>query len=162
MKRVHIVGRKGSGKTTLVVELVRELAGRGLRVGTLKHSPHAHEVDVPGTDSFRHRRAGAAPAAFLCEGWTALFLPREAEADPYRAVADRFAACALVLVEGDLESSAPKVEIWREGLGSPPLCREREDLRALITDDTVEVALPVWPRREVARIADGILEMGGR
>ena len=160
MKRVHLVGRKGSGKTTLVVELVRELTGRGVRVGTLKHSPHAHEVDVPRTDSCRHRVAGAAPAAFLSEGWTSLFLPREDGEDPYRAVSEHYAACELVLVEGDIEAGAPKLEVWREVLGAPPLCREREDLRALITDDAVEAAVPVWPRREVARLADRILELG--
>ena len=51
------------GKTTLLIELVEELTRRGVRVGTIKHSSHSHELDTPGKDSFRHRQAGATPAA---------------------------------------------------------------------------------------------------
>ena len=60
MKVLHIVGRKKHGKTTLLEELIRELTARGLRVGTLKHCGHEHELDTPGTDSFRHGKSGAA------------------------------------------------------------------------------------------------------
>ena len=56
--RIHVVGRRNHGKTTLLVELVEELCRRGLRVGTLKHSSHTHELDTPGKDSHRHRLAG--------------------------------------------------------------------------------------------------------
>ena len=42
MHIVHITGRSRNGKTTLIVELVREITRRGLRVGTLKHSGHDH------------------------------------------------------------------------------------------------------------------------
>ena len=39
------LGPNGAGKTTLLADLLRELCGRGLRVGTLKHSGHEHEVE---------------------------------------------------------------------------------------------------------------------
>ena len=59
MRRIHIIGRKNSGKTTLVVELVQQLSAMGKRVATIKHTHHRHELDVPGKDSYRHREAGA-------------------------------------------------------------------------------------------------------
>jgi molybdopterin-guanine dinucleotide biosynthesis protein MobB len=63
VKRLHIIGGKNHGKTMLVVELVQEFARRGIPVGTIKHTHHHHEVDVPGKDSHRHRLAGAAAAS---------------------------------------------------------------------------------------------------
>ena len=36
VKRIHIIGRKNNGKTTLVTDLVQALGKRGLRVGTIK------------------------------------------------------------------------------------------------------------------------------
>ena len=45
MKLIHIVGRQNNGKTTLIVELVNEFIKRGLRIGTMKHSGHEHELD---------------------------------------------------------------------------------------------------------------------
>ena len=52
MKRLHIVGGKNHGKTTLIMELVKELNRRGQTVGTIKHTHHQHELDVPGKDSY--------------------------------------------------------------------------------------------------------------
>ena len=54
-----IAGYKNAGKTTLVVELVRELTARGLRVATVKHAHHEFDIDHPGKDSYLHREAGA-------------------------------------------------------------------------------------------------------
>ena len=59
MRRLHVLGRKNHGKTTLVAELVAELTRRGWRIGTIKHTHHHHELDTPGKDSWMHRQAGA-------------------------------------------------------------------------------------------------------
>ena len=57
---IAVVGRHNSGKTTLVVKVIAELAARGLDVGSVKHHTHGDfEIDYPGKDSFRHREAGA-------------------------------------------------------------------------------------------------------
>jgi len=62
MTPIHIVGHAGCGKTTLIVDLVKNFVKKNIIVGTLKHSAHVHELDKPGKDSFRHRTAGAAPS----------------------------------------------------------------------------------------------------
>ena len=55
-----VTGWKNTGKTGLTERLVAEFVDRGLRVSTIKHAHHSADVDHPGTDSFRHRGAGAA------------------------------------------------------------------------------------------------------
>ena len=59
MKVMGIVGWSGSGKTSLLVELLPLLRARGLAVSTLKHTHHRFDVDTSGKDSYRHREAGA-------------------------------------------------------------------------------------------------------
>ena len=59
MKIFGIAGFKNAGKTTLVVELVRDIRSRGLRVATVKHAHHEFDIDHPGKDSYQHREAGA-------------------------------------------------------------------------------------------------------
>ncbi len=159
MNRLHIIGRKNHGKTTLVVDLLRELTGRGLVVGAVKHTHHDHELDRPGKDSFRHRQAGAAPAAVLARRMTAVFLPHGEQADRYGALAPFYAGCDLVIVEGDLEARATKIEVWRSQTEAPPLALERDDIAAVVTDDPLELTIPVWPRRDVALVADRILDL---
>jgi molybdopterin-guanine dinucleotide biosynthesis protein B len=58
MHVVAISGYRDSGKTTLVERLVSVLADRGT-VATIKSIHHDVDVDTPGKDTHRHRRAGA-------------------------------------------------------------------------------------------------------
>ena len=71
---VSVVGFKDVGKTQVVEALVRELAGRGLRVGTLKHTSQGHSLDTPGKDTWRHRMAGSVESAILSSDEAAFFL----------------------------------------------------------------------------------------
>ena len=59
MRVFGIAGFKNSGKTTLIVALLRILTARGFKVATIKHAHHRFDVDHPGKDSYRHRDAGA-------------------------------------------------------------------------------------------------------
>ncbi|RQH00008.1 molybdopterin-guanine dinucleotide biosynthesis protein B [Natrarchaeobius oligotrophus] len=59
MKVVSLAGPSDAGKTTLVEALVPRLTDRGRRVATVKSIHHAVEIDTPGTDTHRHRTAGA-------------------------------------------------------------------------------------------------------
>lgn len=163
MKRVHILGRKNHGKTTLVVELVSYLAEHGYRVGAIKHTHHEHQLDTPGKDSYRHREAGATVSAILSPGMNAVFWtpPPRPRGEPaaYDEFAPHFASCDLVIVEGDTLASAPKVEVWRAAVGSQPLAADDETIAAVITDDELPLARTVWPRNDVARIAEGVLRL---
>jgi molybdopterin-guanine dinucleotide biosynthesis adapter protein len=61
---VSVIGPDKEGKTSAVVDIVKELTKRGYRVGTIKHHLHDDfEIDIPGKASFRHRAAGAAEVA---------------------------------------------------------------------------------------------------
>jgi molybdopterin-guanine dinucleotide biosynthesis protein B len=162
MRRIHVIGRKNHGKTQLVVELVEELSRRGLRVGTIKHTHHHHELDTPGKDSHRHRAAGAAAVGILSPAMSAVFLPAQQPQDGedrYRAFAALFAACDLVIVEGDSQTAAPKIEVWRAAAGGQPLALHDHSILAVVTDDP----LPLEPaavrlRSDVPGLATWLLQ----
>lgn len=161
MKRLHIIGGKNHGKTTLIVELVEEFARRGVVVGTIKHTHHHHELDVPGKDSYRHRRAGAAVVGILSPGMNAIFLPTKSsdlsDADRYAMFEPLFASCQLVLVEGDSQTTAPKLEVWRAALGTQPLASSDPSILAVVTNDSPAVSTQILSRLHVAQLADWIL-----
>jgi molybdopterin-guanine dinucleotide biosynthesis protein MobB len=161
MKRLHIIGKKNHGKTTLIVDLVEEFTARGLRVGTIKHTHHRHELDTPGKDSHRHRVAGAEVVGILAKTMSAVFWPNSSPGQPLRAdryeqFAPMFAHCDIVLVEGDIHADRPKIEVWRSALGTSPLAEEITGIVALVSDDTIDTALPVLPRGDVPGLADWI------
>lgn len=158
MKRIHIVGKKNHGKTLLIEELIRQFAQMGLVVGTIKHSSHRHELDTPGKDSHRHRLAGAAASAVVTPDLVAVYWPRPSTGF-YDRLEPLFAPCQLVLVEGDIESPAPKVEVWRKAAGGEPLAATRSGILALVTDDSADVPIPCWPRCSVEHVAAKLCEL---
>lgn len=158
---VHIIGRKNSGKTTLIVDLVRELTGRGIKMGTIKHTHHHHEFDAPGKDSFLHRQAGAVVVGLVGSSMAAAF--REHSETDWMAAIDKleplFADCDLVLVEGQQQATAIRVEVWRAANAQPPLASELPGIVAVISDDQhPNVTCPVWQQSDVMYLADRILQ----
>ena len=161
MKAIHVVGRQSNGKTTLICELLGVLRRRGLKVGTIKHSSHDHELDRPGKDSYRHRHAGADPAGIVTAGLMAVYIPRPVDVDPLEVMEPAFRDCDLVLVEGFIGRKGLTVEVWRREVGKPLLADEWPSIIAVISDDDPPVTIPVWPRRDLERLADEILKVVG-
>ena len=106
---VQIVGYKKTGKTTLVCRLAERYAAMGLRVGTVKHDGHDFEPDVPGTDSWRHRRAGAAVTAVVSDKRTAWFEERPTRLD--ELLSGMTGRIDLAIVEGWKREKYPKVAL---------------------------------------------------
>lgn len=160
MRRIHIIGRKNHGKTQLVVELVQELTRRGLRVGTIKHTHHRHELDTPGKDSHRHRMAGAKAVGIVSPSTSAVFLDvnrSDSDGERYAALAPMFEGCDLVVVEGDSQTPAFKIEVWRACQATAPLALEDRSIRAIVSDDVIEIKVPQLARSDVAGLAGWIL-----
>ena len=160
--RIHIVGRKNSGKTTLVCDLVAELTRRGLRVATIKHTHHRHELDTPGKDSHKHRESGAAAVGILTPQMTAAFIPTDREEmgqHRYAAFESVFANFDLILVEGDLQTNAPRIEVWRSVVSERPYAADDLKIVAVVSDESPpDIACPLWPRIEISGLADKILQ----
>jgi molybdopterin-guanine dinucleotide biosynthesis protein B len=59
---IGVVGRKDSGKTSVVVSIIEELTNEGYQVATAKHiNQQAFSMDTKGKDTWRHSAAGANP-----------------------------------------------------------------------------------------------------
>lgn len=110
---LQIAGYKNSGKTTLASAVVRRLSSRGCLIGTIKHDAHEFEPDVPGTDSWKHREAGAYATAITSKARTAWTLERPT---PLDALLDEMRRNALdaVIVEGFKDAPYPKVVLLRD------------------------------------------------
>ena len=139
----------GTGKTTLLTQLIPLLKGRGLRVGVIKHSHHAFEIDKPGKDSYALRAAGASPVMLSSNQRRAIITewdePREPRLADELALFDR-TAVDLILVEGFKQEAFPKIELHRPALGRPLLFPEDARIIAIATDT------PIFPEPPIPRL----------
>lgn len=130
-KIIAVCGIKNSGKTTLVTKLIRELTKKGCKVAAIKHDGHDFCPDVPGTDSYRMREAGAYGTAVFSS--RRFFVYKEAENINERKLINMFPESDVILLEGFKHTAYPKLEIVRNGIAAKPSAKE-EGLLAVITD----------------------------
>lgn len=159
-KRVFgIVGWKNSGKTTLTEKLVSTLTGRGYRVSTIKHAHHAFDIDKQGTDSFRHRAAGASEVAIVSTDRWALMHELRGEDEPtLDDILARLSPCDIVLVEGYKREGHAKIEARRlDAKDTTSLAAHDPHIVAIAADHPVSgEALPVFALDDIEAIADFI------
>ena len=137
-----VVGWSGSGKTTLLEFLVGALAQRGLRVNIVKHSHHDIVLEPPQKDSARLRMAGAAEVIIASPYRYAIMRElRGAEEPSLREQLTRLGPADLTLVEGYKWEALPKLEVYRPGLGKPPLHADDPLVVAVASDAPAPDAL---------------------
>ena len=109
---VALVGRSGSGKTSLIELLIAELTARGLAVGAVKHTSHGFLADRPGKDSYRLYEAGAASVALISRQQLATFTRRSddggSDASLETALSSLPAGLEVILVEGFSWEAIPR------------------------------------------------------
>ena len=164
---VGFVAPSGTGKTTLLRKLVPALAERGVRVGYLKHTHHAFQIDTPGKDSYEIAEAGADQVMLASTAGWALIDRRPASVSDLadadladfsaRFDADRL---DLLLVEGFHRSRFPKIEVYRLNSGKAPMYPQDNDIIAVVTDTRLsgDEHPPELPIEDPVAIAEFIVE----
>jgi len=148
-----ITGWKNTGKTGLTERLVAHFTAQGLTLSTIKHAHHDADTDHPGTDSFRHRAAGARQVILSTPRRWALMH----EGGPEPILADHLARLSpvdLVLVEGYKSAPHPKIECHRPETGHPLLAPANRTIRAVASTGTPPGhGLPLFHLDDTAAIA---------
>ncbi len=135
------VAASGTGKTTLLIQLIPILKQNGLRIGLIKHSHHDFEIDQPGKDSFRLREAGASPVMLVSRYRRAMITEFSPEQEP--RLDDQLkqfdqTELDLILVEGFRAEKFPKIELHRPSLVQPLLHPNDPDIIAIATDTALQ------------------------
>ncbi|WP_027256443.1 molybdopterin-guanine dinucleotide biosynthesis protein B [Leisingera aquimarina] len=157
MKIYGVTGWKNNGKTGLMERLVAEFCTRGLTVSTLKHAHHATDVDQPGTDSYRHRQAGASEVVLASPNRVAIMQELRGAGEPsFTELLSRLRPVDLILVEGFKRETHPKIEAYRTAAGQPLIAPDDQTIRAVASDVPLHLDRPVFDLNGTAKIADFI------
>ena len=157
------VAYSGTGKTTLLEKLIPALKRRGLRIGLIKHAHHEFDIDTPGKDSYRLRKAGATQVMVASNKRWAIINENDIEQqEPNLAELlqqldpQRF---DLLLVEGFKHEAYPKIELWRQELEKPLLYPQDENIIAFACDGPPPQPLtqPWLDINDISAIADFII-----
>jgi molybdopterin-guanine dinucleotide biosynthesis protein B len=154
---VSIVGKSSTGKTTFLEKLIRELAGRGYKVATIKHSHHSISFDQPNKDSWRHAQAGAVATMVSSTTEIQIIKPVPKELTIEELARNLGEDYDIILSEGFSRGNAPKIEVHRKAAG--PLLENAKKLFAVVTDEPLDTEARQFAMDDVKGVAD-LLEEG--
>ena len=114
---------------------------QGLRVAMIKQTHHDFDIDKPGKDSYRLRKAGAQQMLIASDKRCALMT--EFDGPGNHELSDLIARLDLddidlILVEGFRHLHFPKIELHRPSTGKPLIFPNDDSVIAVATDDRVE------------------------
>ena len=164
---IHIIGQASAGKTSLIVDIIKELNKQNLKVGSIKHSSHTHELDRPDKDSFQHRKAGASLVSMVNQEMTAVYLPGAQKITPQKLLEKFYSNIDIVLIEGWISGPYNKIEIWRKFVKKPVLFPNINNVKAFVSDDTLDKKsleqaniknIRFFKRSQITQLVKNILE----
>lgn len=105
-----IYGNSNSGKTTLVIKVIKALRDKGYKVGSLKH---IHEqnftIDTPNTDTWKHTKAGSEIVVGHSESEAAFLVNKAMNPKEVADILNKIEDLDIVIVEGFWDEDIPKV-----------------------------------------------------
>lgn len=130
----------GTGKTTLLKQVIPLLKAEQIRIGMIKHAHHDFDIDQPGKDSFELRKAGADQMLIASSKRWALMVetPGQTEADLQVLINQlNTASLDLILIEGFKHLPYPKIELHRQELHKPYLYTGDKTIIAVALDEQI-------------------------
>ncbi|WP_370231031.1 molybdopterin-guanine dinucleotide biosynthesis protein B [Cognatishimia sp.] len=158
MKRFGITGWKNAGKTTLTQRLVAEFTSRGLTVSTIKRTHHSVDLDPKGTDTHKHRTAGASEVLLASDARYAILKEHRDVPPSLDQLIARLAPVDLVLIEGFKSENHPKIEAHRAETAQGLIATNTPSVVAIATDTPVRLErdIPQFDLNNIPTIADFI------
>ena len=130
-----LAGWRGSGKTTLVSNLIPELKKINISVSSLKHAHEGFDVDKPGKDSYVHRQAGAKEVLISSNKRFALMHEYKNEEISLNSLIKKLSPVDLILIEGWKKENIKKIEVYRKEINKPLLTNNDKNIIAIATND---------------------------
>lgn len=128
---IAICGCKNSGKTTLITQIIPKFCNKGYKVATIKHDGHDFQGDEAGTDTYKHKKAGAFGTAIFSNN-RFMIIKEEKSVDETFFI-NMFPEADIIFLEGFKSSNYPKLEIVRKGNSNRPVCNEK-NLIGILSD----------------------------
>ncbi|MDH3386984.1 MAG: molybdopterin-guanine dinucleotide biosynthesis protein B [Gammaproteobacteria bacterium] len=154
----------GTGKTTLLRQLIPALKERGLRVSVIKHAHHHFDLDFPGKDSYELRKAGAEQTV-ICTTTrmatiTEFHSPGEEPSLQHIIASLDTERVDMILVEGYKDIRFPKIELHRETLGKPYFYDHDDSIIAIACDAALpaDTGITILDINDIEAIARFIFE----
>jgi molybdopterin-guanine dinucleotide biosynthesis protein B len=154
---LSFVGRANTGKTTLIEKLITVFKIKGLKIAVIKHHHRDFEIDIPGKDTYRLKKSGACAVIISSPEKIALVQDTKNDLTINEIISKYKIDADVIFTEGYKKAGMPKIEVYQERDGAPPICIDDKNLIAIVSDSPIQTHAPVFSRDDIEGIIDFLL-----
>ena len=156
-KIIGITGWKDVGKTHYASLIIKLLVKKGYKVGSIKHAHHDFDIDKPGTDSFKHREAGANQVIISSsKRWAKITENNNENEKILDELIQELQNIDIVVVEGFKKDNHPKIEILSKDLKNRN--KETNNVIAIVSKDLKDNIIPVFKENDIENLVEFIIK----
>ena len=157
-----VCGKRNSGKTTLICNLIKEFVNMNKSVAVIKHTSHDHPFDTEGKDTYNFKNSGAS-ATLIYSPLKYMIVKNyhksEDERDDIIKFINSLKEYDIIILEGFKHfNNIPKIEVFRTDVSDKPLCND-SSLKAIVTNDlNYKSEVPIFDINNLSSIIDFIIQ----
>ena len=108
---IGFYGYSNTGKTTVIVDLIKKLTEAKFKVATIKYSDKKISFDTQKKDTYKHTQVGANPVVLSSLLETDFIIQKKFSTEDIIKYLATFEKIDIIIVEGVKDPSIPKVRI---------------------------------------------------
>jgi molybdopterin-guanine dinucleotide biosynthesis protein B len=149
-----VSGFSKSGKTSLVVDLIKALKAKGYTIASVKNSDKDLSLDTEGKDTWKHKNAGAALTILNTNIESTLLFPEQQDPERLLEIIAVAVNPDIILVEGCKLAEIPK--IWIESAGDEDCVIEKKNIVYKYNGEFDKLLVFVETELELNKIISGL------
>ncbi|KYK30619.1 MAG: hypothetical protein AYK22_03295 [Thermoplasmatales archaeon SG8-52-3] len=106
-----IYGKSDTGKTTLIIDIVKNLTKEGFNIASIKITNKKIGIDTKGKDTWKHAEAGSKLIVFSSPIETNFIFKKSKDLSEIIKIINQINKYDLILVEGANDKHIPKIRI---------------------------------------------------
>ncbi|KYK22823.1 hypothetical protein AYK24_01560 [Thermoplasmatales archaeon SG8-52-4] len=108
---IGIYGKSNTGKTSLIVDIIKKLSDEEIKVATIKITNKEIGMDREDKDTWKHKTAGAELVVFSSATDTDFLINRKIRTNDILNHIGKFGKYDIIIIEGANEQNIPKIRL---------------------------------------------------
>jgi len=108
---IGIYGKSNTGKTTLIVDIIKQLSEEGLNIATVKITDKEIIIDKEEKDTFRYNKAGSKLVVFSSKIETDFLHFKNLKISEIVNYISKFGKYDIIIIEGASDKKIPKIRL---------------------------------------------------
>lgn len=152
---IGFYGESNTGKTNLIVNIIKQLTSENYKVATVKITDKNISIDTKGKDTWKHGQAGSQLVILSSPIETGFLLKKNINMDEIIQHVKELKEIDIVLVEGANEGSIPKIRIGNIPKRKNTILTYKGDFEGLINTIKNEINMKKTDAEEISLKVNG-------